>query len=234
MAAIFTPTAPPTCDGCSVLIESDSPPCPGGLTDKTLSKFSAISFISKEPDPGPSSSKGMSDSSPTSKHPSVRGNGVRGSNIDRGGVPPSRGQAAAQAGLTLARPSNAPKKTMEQLLAGIMAASGPTGTPSPPCPQPKNNYSTTNDRIVVTDHLDKSGVVPLSKSDGKKKEQVLQLLEAEEAQDEAAAKQNKVNKRRSKEAYAKKQRERRAAKRVKNQQKSRSPIKAAQTQVQHL
>ena len=69
----------------------------------------------------------------------------------------------------------------------------------------------------------------LTKSDGKKKEQTLQLLEAEEIRDEAAAKQNEVNKRRSKEAYAKKQQERRAAKRAENQQKSRSPIK---TQVQ--
>jgi len=74
----------------------------------------------------------------------------------------------------------------------------------------------------------------MSKSDGKKKEQVLQLLEAEEAQDEAAAKQNEVNKRRSKEAYDKKQQERRAAKRAENQQKSRSPIEAAQTQVQGI
>jgi hypothetical protein len=81
------------------------------------------------------------------------GNGVRGSNIARGYAPQSRGQAAAQAGPTLAGP-NAPKKTMEQLLAGIMAASGPPGTPSPPRPQPKNDYPTTNHRFVVTEYVD--------------------------------------------------------------------------------
>jgi len=74
------------------------------------------------------------------------GNGVRGSNITRGGAPQSRGQAAAQAG------PNAPKKTMEQLLAGIMAASGLPGTPSPP--QPKNDYPTANHRFIVTEYVD--------------------------------------------------------------------------------
>jgi hypothetical protein len=50
MAAIFTPAALPT-HGCSVLIGSDSSPCPDGLTDKTLSKFSAISFCSSRVKP---------------------------------------------------------------------------------------------------------------------------------------------------------------------------------------
>lgn len=69
---------------------------------------------------------------------------MRGANIARG-VP---------AGPTLARPSSAPKKTMEQLLAAIMAASGPPGRPSPPRHQPKNDYSTMNYRIVVTEYVE--------------------------------------------------------------------------------